>query len=63
MKTKKLIELLQKEDPSGEGEVLISTEDGNVDIFILETKEMQKWVDGQRKEIKEIYKKVKNQND
>ena len=33
MKTKKLIELLQKEDPSGELEVCV----GNEDIFSLET--------------------------
>lgn len=39
MKTKKLIELLQKEDPSGEGEVLIPTEDGNVDIHFIDTVE------------------------
>jgi hypothetical protein len=39
MKSKKLIELLQKEDPSGEGEVCVMTEDGNVDIFHLEWKE------------------------
>ena len=38
MKTKKLIELLQKEDPSGEEEVFVSTEDGNLDIFFIETK-------------------------
>jgi hypothetical protein len=34
MKTNKLIELLQKEDPTGEGEVLV----GNTDIFCLEGK-------------------------
>jgi hypothetical protein len=38
MKTKKLIELLQKEDPTGEGEVCISGSEGNVDIFHLEWK-------------------------
>ena len=39
MKTKKLIELLQKADPEGTGEVCIPTQEGNVDIFNLEWKE------------------------
>ena len=38
MKSKKLIELLQKEDPSGETEVCVYSEDGNVDILGLESK-------------------------
>jgi hypothetical protein len=38
MKSKKLIELLQKEDPTGETEICLSSEDGNVDILFLEHK-------------------------
>lgn len=38
MKSKRLIELLQEEDPSGETEVCLYSEDGNVDILYLETK-------------------------
>lgn len=38
MKTKKLIELLQKEDPSGDTEVVVCTEEGNIDIRYLEVK-------------------------
>lgn len=36
MKTKKLIELLQKEDPSGELEICLDTEEGLCDIFHVE---------------------------
>jgi hypothetical protein len=38
MKSSKLIELLQKEDPTGDGEVCISGSEGNADIFNLEWK-------------------------
>jgi len=38
MKSKILIKLLQEADPSGELEVVVPTEEGNVDIFFVESK-------------------------